>query len=177
MRTTNKKLLLVKLEKLFCINIFDLIQLECPSGKYGQNCERQCKCLNGGKCDHVTGQCDCKVGFYGDTCLECPEGNYGKNCSMECNCQNGGVCNKVVGSCDCLKPGFHGDKCQHCMSLCVHLSFIIGKILRHFLDHKKDALLKSSKGPLIFYSTNILITRRRILKGSNFFTGKHFNYF
>ena len=95
-----------------------VIQLECPIGKYGQNCERKCKCLNGGKCDHVTGQCDCKVGFYGDTCLECPEGNYGKNCSMECNCQNGGVCNKVVGSCDCLKPGFHGDKCQHCMSFC-----------------------------------------------------------
>ena len=45
------------------------ISIECPSGKYGQNCERQCKCLNGGKCNHVTGKCDCKVGFYGDICL------------------------------------------------------------------------------------------------------------
>ena len=48
---------------------WQLILPECPSGSFGQNCERDCLCQNGGVCDHVTGSCSCKPGFYGDTCV------------------------------------------------------------------------------------------------------------
>lgn len=41
---------------------------ECPVGFYGEFCSKECKCENGGTCDHVTGTCRCVPGFVGPTC-------------------------------------------------------------------------------------------------------------
>lgn len=40
----------------------------CAEGLYGPNCERVCKCENGGKCTPSTGACQCPEGFIGARC-------------------------------------------------------------------------------------------------------------
>ena len=45
--------------------------LGCPAGTHGTYCSESCDCLNGAKCDRVTGACDCKPGFIGNTCEKC----------------------------------------------------------------------------------------------------------
>lgn len=40
----------------------------CAQGLYGPNCERVCKCENGGKCTPSTGACECPAGFIGACC-------------------------------------------------------------------------------------------------------------
>ena len=46
----------------------NLCNLECPEGRYGQNCTEMCQCKNGARCNKVTGCCSCPVGYYGSTC-------------------------------------------------------------------------------------------------------------
>jgi len=41
---------------------------ECPEGSYGNNCQQQCRCMNGADCDHVTGSCWCTSGWTGTFC-------------------------------------------------------------------------------------------------------------
>lgn len=41
---------------------------ECSPGWYGHNCERPCKCKNGGVCDITTGTCHCPPGYIGADC-------------------------------------------------------------------------------------------------------------
>lgn len=41
---------------------------ECPPGRYGVNCQLDCRCQNNGTCDRVTGGCQCTGGFYGHSC-------------------------------------------------------------------------------------------------------------
>ena len=40
----------------------------CPAGKFGFHCTHACTCdkLGTDMCDHVTGECRCKPGFYGE---------------------------------------------------------------------------------------------------------------
>lgn len=38
----------------------------CPEGFWGKNCSQICDCYNGAGCDHITGECQCKSGFYGN---------------------------------------------------------------------------------------------------------------
>jgi len=47
-------------------------------GFWGLGCTNLCTCVNGGKCDQVTGECMCPAGLSGDNCEEgCPPGiNY-----------------------------------------------------------------------------------------------------
>lgn len=50
------------------------IALECPSGRWGQDCLKHCDCRNGGKCDFETGVCRCPVNWTGSKCeLPCEE--------------------------------------------------------------------------------------------------------
>lgn len=42
--------------------------LVCAEGRYGPDCERECRCDNGGKCIPSTGACDCPAGFIGARC-------------------------------------------------------------------------------------------------------------
>jgi len=39
----------------------------CLIGTFDQNCDRYCQCQNG-KCDHVTRNCTCNLGWTGATC-------------------------------------------------------------------------------------------------------------
>ena len=43
---------------------------QCPPGRYGNECERDCNCLNGGTCDPITGVCICLAGWRGALCEE-----------------------------------------------------------------------------------------------------------
>ena len=73
--------------------------------------------MNGGKCHHVDGSCDCPAGYIGDKCqTKCPTGKYGINCANDCTCQNGADCNFVTGHCTCL-AGYTGTKCSKGESL------------------------------------------------------------
>lgn len=44
--------------------------LECRSGKYGKNCEENCECYNGAKCEAETGKCKCAPGYLGANCQQ-----------------------------------------------------------------------------------------------------------
>ncbi|KAF7468171.1 Hypothetical predicted protein [Marmota monax] len=63
-------------------------QDECPVGTYGVRCAETCRCVNGGKCYHVSGACLCEAGFAGELCEArlCPEGLYGIKCDKRCPC-------------------------------------------------------------------------------------------
>ena len=43
---------------------------QCPLGRYGEECERECSCMNGGTCDPITGVCVCLAGWRGALCEE-----------------------------------------------------------------------------------------------------------
>lgn len=44
---------------------------------------QKCQCKNGGTCDRVTGQCECRDNYYGATCsLTCPSATYGPGCNQ-----------------------------------------------------------------------------------------------
>ncbi|EGC39162.1 hypothetical protein DICPUDRAFT_148102 [Dictyostelium purpureum] len=58
-------------------------------------------CLNEGKCDTLTGTCNCMKGFEGTDCS-------GISCSSQC--LNGGSCNTTIGECIC-NNGFEGTDC------------------------------------------------------------------
>lgn len=39
---------------------------KCESGKWGVKCSKSCECFNEGNCHHITGQCQCLPGYYGE---------------------------------------------------------------------------------------------------------------
>lgn len=49
---------------LSLVNIFS----ECSDGFYGMGCAQRCVCTNGGKCHHLTGDCNCTAGWTGMAC-------------------------------------------------------------------------------------------------------------
>lgn len=50
--------------------IFDplCVCVACPQGFYGLDCQQRCVCMNGGLCDHVSGECACQPGWIGPHC-------------------------------------------------------------------------------------------------------------
>ena len=46
---------------VFCTFKFVSISV-CPKGKYGENCEKDCPCQNGGTCEFLNGECSCIPG-------------------------------------------------------------------------------------------------------------------
>lgn len=60
----NKK---VSLSNWCCVALFSV----CGEGHYGPNCELECQCENGGKCEPSTGACECPAGFIGPRCNIC----------------------------------------------------------------------------------------------------------
>ncbi|XP_052691021.1 uncharacterized protein LOC128168863 isoform X6 [Crassostrea angulata] len=85
----------------------------CPNFKYGDNCSNDCACkFNNTKiCDHVTGECECSVGWTGADCSEdvdeCQSG------SISCNESIFQVCVNTEGSahCDCRYGGSDISNC------------------------------------------------------------------
>lgn len=86
----------------------------CPDGYWGEECQEVCSCAqNGSKCDHVSGECKCGPGYYGDNCDElCPAGTFGSGCSKICVCGIGSNdCDPINGRCLC-QPGYTGPMCN-----------------------------------------------------------------
>ncbi|XP_040014667.1 laminin subunit beta-3-like [Xiphias gladius] len=78
--------------------------------------------VNGGRCDDITGSCQCKVNVEGPRCDQCKRGYYGLSDSnplgcTKCSCSPDGslsdVCDAVTGQCPC-HPHFHGLTCEVC---------------------------------------------------------------
>jgi len=43
--------------------------VECPAGRYGDNCDGKCACgRKSVSCDPATGQCRCRPGYFGVHC-------------------------------------------------------------------------------------------------------------
>lgn len=73
---------------------------KCPEGRFGENCLKQCVCLNNGTCDSILGNCFCKPGYRGKFCEQvCPYGFYGQDCSEQCFCDESCDCDKITGKC------------------------------------------------------------------------------
>ena len=59
------------LSQMFLFNFFtgylgDNCDQPCPTGTWGLNCTQSCACLNGARCHHNTGFCNCTVGYHGN---------------------------------------------------------------------------------------------------------------
>jgi len=88
------------------------VLLACARGSYGQNCMNPCRCRSDAVCDHVSGHCQCRMGFSGDQCdVPCDRGHYGPGCVESCDCLNAAACDAVTGCCDCTS-GWYGQHCQ-----------------------------------------------------------------
>ena len=43
----------------------------------------KCSCANGARCNHITGDCTCKAGWYGDNCKQpCELDHWGQGCQV-----------------------------------------------------------------------------------------------
>ncbi|XP_076872164.1 LOW QUALITY PROTEIN: sushi, nidogen and EGF-like domain-containing protein 1, partial [Brachyhypopomus gauderio] len=73
----------------------------CNPGYYGDNCEEQCPCQNGGVCIDVNGTCECPAGFTGLYCqFEVTQTPCSSSSSL---CPDGGPCLEYGGTylCTC----------------------------------------------------------------------------
>ncbi|XP_022531192.2 sushi, nidogen and EGF-like domain-containing protein 1 [Astyanax mexicanus] len=72
----------------------------CNPGYYGENCEEECLCQNGGVCVDVNGTCECPSGFTG---LYCQFEVTQTPCSNNRPCPDGGPCLEYGGTylCTC----------------------------------------------------------------------------
>ncbi|XP_033753133.1 protein draper-like [Pecten maximus] len=87
----------------------------CETGRYGENCTRECNCTGNTRpdCDLTTGDCKCTEGWTGPNCTDvCAKGFYGHNCENACPCENNSTCDHMNGTCNCTSPGWTGDKCD-----------------------------------------------------------------
>ncbi|GFO04658.1 multiple epidermal growth factor-like domains 10, partial [Plakobranchus ocellatus] len=82
---------------------------DCPSSKFGRQCERDCNCADDqDACFVATGGCPsgCAPGYTGEDCwTPCARGYYGSGCSETCSSHCGGYhsrCDPKDGTC------FHG---------------------------------------------------------------------
>uniref|UniRef100_A0A8C9V4C8 Sushi, nidogen and EGF like domains 1 n=1 Tax=Scleropages formosus TaxID=113540 RepID=A0A8C9V4C8_SCLFO len=66
----------------------------CLPGYYGDNCEEECLCQNGGVCVDVNGSCDCPSGYTG---LYCQFEVTQTPCSSNRPCPDGGPCLEYGG--------------------------------------------------------------------------------
>ncbi|GFS14754.1 multiple epidermal growth factor-like domains 10 [Elysia marginata] len=91
--------------------------INCPAGRFGLTCERQCNCVNGGSCFVHSGGCPsgCAPGYTGEDCWECEPGRYGERCSQNCNatCGADNSCDHNSGACSQgCKLGYSGNYCE-----------------------------------------------------------------
>lgn len=53
---------------LFYYDVCGVVRVECPEGRFGEQCSQTCGCQNGARCDHVSGRCSCTTGWTGVSC-------------------------------------------------------------------------------------------------------------
>jgi hypothetical protein len=64
---------LPSLSNLKCIYVSFKLILECPQRTFGQNCEKECHCLNSTSCNNINGAClvgFCDAGWHGSSCSQ-----------------------------------------------------------------------------------------------------------
>ena len=114
------------------------MQCKCKGQFSGYSCS-QCNCGANGRCNALTGECECEAGYAGEMCevdispvpscgshgtwnsaLEtcvCAVGYVGSSCSFACTasttCSAHGECNTVDGTCSCFE-GYTGASCDAC---------------------------------------------------------------
>lgn len=121
----------------------------CPNFKYGNNCSNDCACkFNNTKiCDHVTGECECSVGWTGTDCSE--DIDECKSGSISCNESIFQVCVNTKGSahCECQYGGSDISNCVrklndksvvlninlHLKEICVYIYVLWFRFLKMFL--------------------------------------------
>lgn len=52
----------------FYYDVCGVVRVECPEGRFGEQCSQTCGCQNGARCDHVSGRCSCTAGWTGVSC-------------------------------------------------------------------------------------------------------------
>ncbi|CAD5215006.1 unnamed protein product [Bursaphelenchus okinawaensis] len=90
---------------------------DCPPGKWGLSCEKECRCADGMPCDFGSGFCasgKCAPGFEGPSCNndidECHRNQH--------NCHIAAVCTNTYGSFTCkCRPLFAGDGVTVCKEI------------------------------------------------------------
>lgn len=82
--------------------------MRCGNNTYGPHCHLQCECGDY-PCDHVTGVCDCPLGYHGPKCEHSESAH--EHSHRRCECYNGGVCDAENGRCHCA-PGHLDPTCQ-----------------------------------------------------------------
>lgn len=80
----------------------------CTPGYYGNKCEEECLCQNGGVCVDINGTCDCPTGYTG---LYCQFEVTQTPCSNSRPCPDGGPCLEYGGAylCTCQTSGAEPD--------------------------------------------------------------------
>uniref|UniRef100_A0A7S0PRR7 Uncharacterized protein n=4 Tax=Ostreococcus mediterraneus TaxID=1486918 RepID=A0A7S0PRR7_9CHLO len=121
-----------------CTCVSGSMQCVCKGQFSGYSCN-QCNCGNHGRCNSLTGECECADGYAGKLCDEiinpvpscgangnwsaslemcvCSAGYVGTLCDYACsastNCKGHGSCNADDGSCSCFE-GYTGSDCGAC---------------------------------------------------------------
>ena len=90
----------------------DLCDATCPPYTYGEGCGEKCRCQNGAKCNHVSGECYCPPSYYGPLCEFKCTNDKSDECKSVCRCQNEGFCDEDTALCKC-PPGWTGDVCAN----------------------------------------------------------------
>ncbi|KAJ8306526.1 LOW QUALITY PROTEIN: hypothetical protein KUTeg_017071 [Tegillarca granosa] len=99
----------------------DTNNCNCPSGRFGNNCMKECHCLDSNEaCDSILGICSsgCALGWDGFDCqtaVACPANRYGWDCSKACYCNSPHHCKRFTGpnsDCRCLEGYFNAPRCQ-----------------------------------------------------------------
>ncbi|XP_010640461.1 scavenger receptor class F member 1 isoform X3 [Fukomys damarensis] len=76
---------------------------QCQANRWGNNCEHQCSCGTHGRCDPKTGLCRCDSGWWSETCH--------RRCRCG-HCKENAPCSKDLGHCESCEPGWNGTLCQ-----------------------------------------------------------------
>lgn len=93
----------------------------CPLGRFGHNCIRECHCkVSGEACESIMGMCKsgCASGWSGFDCQtpnSCPSNAYGWDCSEKCYCEDPDHCDRFTGPsslCKCQKGFFNDPWCE-----------------------------------------------------------------
>ncbi|KAH9507493.1 Deleted in malignant brain tumors 1 protein, partial [Bulinus truncatus] len=92
---------------------------ECNIGFFGQNCLKQCHCLNNELCNKTDGLCmgwKCGRGYTGlPYCQDiCPVNTFGLDCGFQCHCPVNDNCSNIQGDCSSGRcdPDWDGSGCQ-----------------------------------------------------------------
>ncbi|KAK3576165.1 hypothetical protein CHS0354_016972 [Potamilus streckersoni] len=93
----------------------------CPAGRFGHNCIKECHCQDSNEaCHSIMGICEtgCAPGWTGFDCqtaVRCPSNRYGWDCTQRCYCHDMRHCDRFTGptsDCVCQDGYFNPPFCE-----------------------------------------------------------------